>query len=82
MTIEERIKVAKAKTREMQNEQIKFRAQLQQLNKQKDELIAECKAKGFDPNTLQKDREHYENELAKIVKSLEELLSNSQSIPF
>jgi len=82
MNIEERIKIAKTKTREAHNEQIKLRAQLQQLNQQRQEIIAECKSKGFNPETLAEDQQKYETQLETIVQQLEELLQSPKELPF
>lgn len=73
MSYEEQLKVLKDKLQKATKEKITAEANLANLNTRKEELIAEIKSQGIDPDNL-------ENEINKLRCELDELFDKAKEL--
>ena len=73
MSYEEQLKVLKDKLQKATKEKITAEANLANLNTRKEELIAEIKSLGIDPDNL-------ENEINKLRCELDELFDKAKEL--
>lgn len=81
MTQEERLKHLADQVAAAKEAKIKAEARMAELARREEEILAKLRAKGFDPDALDQERQQREEKLEQLLSQIEATLRGSKAAP-